>query len=177
MPAPEVISFLRAYEWTPATASNKLAPIIEGTWFFKALLPLLMYRPLEEEAALTHLGESASAGPEYKRNLQILIEYMIAAGLVQREGNQLKLGRQSASPSPENQTARAEPSKPTDSDASAKNRVSTVFAKTTEGAVHFNVSVKVDMEEFAGWQADRIAAFFSGIAEVLKAKANVESET
>ena len=32
--------------------------------------------------------------------------------------------------------------------------------------VQFDVSVRVDMKEFAGWKPDRIAAFFSGIAQV-----------
>jgi hypothetical protein len=32
------------------------------------------------------------------------------------------------------------------------------------------------MAEFAGWKPERITAFFNGIAEVLKAKANVEKE-
>lgn len=41
---------------------------------------------------------------------------------------------------------------------------------STEGVVQFHVSVKVDMAEFAHWQADRIAAFFNGIAAVLAAK-------
>src|SRR5260370_14916956 len=33
IPAPEVMSFLRAYEWSPETAFTKLVPIISKTWF------------------------------------------------------------------------------------------------------------------------------------------------
>jgi hypothetical protein len=40
--------------------------------------------------------------------------------------------------------------------------------------VQFHVSVKVDMAEFAGWSADRITAFFGGIAQVLAAKGTLE---
>ena len=43
-----------------------------------------------------------------------------------------------------------------------------------EGAMRFNVSFTVDMAEMANWRADRIAAFFAGIAQVLAAKAEVE---
>ena len=32
------------------------------------------------------------------------------------------------------------------------------------------------MAEFAGWQPERISAFFSGVAQVLAAKGNVEKE-
>ena len=42
--------------------------------------------------------------------------------------------------------------------------------------MQFHVSVRVDMKEFSGWQPDRIAAFFGGIAQVLAAKGTVEKE-
>ena len=42
------------------------------------------------------------------------------------------------------------------------------------GTVNFNVSVRVEMTEFATWKPERIAAFFNGMAQVLAAKANVE---
>jgi hypothetical protein len=44
------------------------------------------------------------------------------------------------------------------------------------GGVQFGVNVSVDMAEMAGWEPARIAAFFSGIAEVLSAKKGVEPE-
>ena len=44
----------------------------------------------------------------------------------------------------------------------------------TEGTIQFHVSVRVDMTEFAGWKADRITAFFGGIAQVLAAKGDLE---
>ena len=42
--------------------------------------------------------------------------------------------------------------------------------------MQFNVSVKVNMQEFAGWQAERVTAFFNGIAQVLAAKGALEKE-
>ena len=38
------------------------------------------------------------------------------------------------------------------------------------------MSVNVTMSEMSGWQADRIAALFAGVAQVLAAKGNVEQE-
>lgn len=176
-PAAEVISFLRAFEWNPETASYKLAPIIERSWFFEAIRPRLSFSPQDEQSILDVLAETAAASPDYKKNLQMLIEFTVQAGLVQREGNQLKLAKPSTASldSPQNGGGKApEVSVP---DQPSKNKiVTTAFAKTAEGAVHFNVSVRVEMAEFAGWQPDRITAFFNGIAEVLKAKANVEEE-
>lgn len=51
------------------------------------------------------------------------------------------------------------------------------FSAPTEGVVQFHVSVKVDMNEFEGWQPERIAAFFGGIAQVLSAKGAIERST
>ena len=45
-----------------------------------------------------------------------------------------------------------------------------------EGAVSFQVGIQVDMQELRGWEADRIAAFFSGIAQVLAAKGGLERD-
>ena len=54
--------------------------------------------------------------------------------------------------------------------------IATTFSTPVEGIVQFNVSVKVNMQEFAGWQPDRVAAFFNGIAQVLAAKGAIEKE-
>jgi hypothetical protein len=178
MPAQEVLSFLRAYEWNRDTAAHKMGPIVENSWFFTTVKSRLEFGPQEEEEVIQMLGETASASQEYRKGLRTLVEYMIAVGLVQRDGSQLRLSRTTsavpasgdASP-PKTETAKSI------NDSETKNRiVSTAFSKTAEGAVHFNVSVRVDMEQFAGWQPERIAAFFAGIAEVLKAKAGVETE-
>jgi hypothetical protein len=177
MPAAEVVSFLRAYEWNRETASHKLAPIIRETWFSKTLLPRLSYGPLEEDSAITALAEEASAGPEYRKQLGILIEYAIAAGLVERDGTQIRLMRAStAVAATTSASPRAESSKGSDHAPEPKNRVLTAFTQSAEGAVHFNVSVRVDMAEFAGWQPERITAFFNGIAAVLAAKAKIEED-
>jgi hypothetical protein len=53
-------------------------------------------------------------------------------------------------------------------------RVTTAFSQMAQGAMRFNVSFDVDMSEMASWRADRIAAFFNGLAQVLAAKAEVE---
>jgi hypothetical protein len=182
MPAPEVVSFLRAHEWNPESSSQKLSPVVEKSWFFQAIKPRLSFNATPEDAVIDKLAEAATAPPEYKRNLQMLIEFAVAAGLLQRDGNQLKLTKPStASPDSTQRGEGASNGKSSEiaaTDSQTKSKmVTTAFAKTAEGAVHFNVSVRVDMEEFAGWEPGRISAFFSGIAEVLKAKAGIEVES
>lgn len=178
IPCPEVMSFLRAYEWSPDTAAQKLAPVIASTWFAEELLSKLAYGPMTEDEAIQDLADAASAGPEYRGQLEILLSYLAAAGLIQRDGNQIKKGAVTmtaalTAPSestPPKQEAGAISQEPT---PAPKPVIATLFG-TTEGAVNFHVSVRVDMGEFANWKPERIAAFFGGIAQVLAAKAKVE---
>ena len=39
---------------------------------------------------------------------------------------------------------------------------------TSEGVIQFHVNIKVEMNELAGWQPERITAFLNGIARVLR---------
>src|SRR5437660_1062508 len=102
---------------------------------------------------------------------------MQAAGLVRRDGEQIRLAR--STPETSSQTPTAESPRSDipagTTEAHPKARVLTAFSRETEGAVNFNVSVRVNMQEFFwGWHADRISAFFAGIAKVLAAKAGIE---
>jgi hypothetical protein len=175
IPAPEVVGFLRAYEWDKETASHKLAPVFREAWFWKSLYPRLAYGAIEEDVAISVLAEASAAAPEYKKELRTIIDFLIAGGMVRREGSTIKLSskdipmeasapatRESAPPAPEPVPLRS----PGD--------VRTGFTASPAGAVSFNVNVNVDMAEFASWRPDRIQAFFRGIAEVLAAKADVE---
>ena len=94
--------------------------------------------------------------------------YLTAVGLVILENGTLRRARTNGQTET---TAKAEQVAPTQQKSAT---VATAFAAPTEGVVQFHVSVKVDMKEFAGWEPDRIASFFSGIAQVLAAKGNVE---
>lgn len=110
----------------------------------------------------------------------MLLDYLAAAGLVQRDGNQIKKGpvnvvNVSASIGPQTDAAPAK-QEPTSELPSTKVPLVPSLFGTTEGAVNFHVSVRVDMGEFANWKPDRIAAFFAGMAQVLAAKAKVEDE-
>jgi hypothetical protein len=178
MPAPEVLSFLLAFQWDPETAAHKMAPIVENAWFFTTLKPKLTFSPLAEDAVIATLAEQATAGPDYRKGLKTLVEYMIAVGLIQREGTDLKLATSRQAVPVSSDSSPPKPDGPRAvADAETKTRIiNTTFAKTAEGAVHFNVNVRIDMEEFKDWRPERIAAFFSGIAEVLKAKSGIETE-
>jgi hypothetical protein len=174
LPAQEVLSFLRAYEWNPDTASHKLSPVLKDTWFSNIILPRITFGPIEEEQAIALLADAASAGPDYRKQLRTILEFMALCGLIVREGGQIKLAKtNTAQESPAQ--AQAEPKPQNEAEPARKpGRNVTSVLQSTAGGVTFNVDVSVDMAEFATWRPERIQAFFRGIAEVLAAKADVE---
>lgn len=175
IPADAVFDFKRQHQWEPEKSSNKLAPIVGRLWFAEALMPRLSMSPISEDEAITILADKANAGPEYKTNLKILVDYVVAAGVAERENGQIKLVRRADVPPPAKQpeTGRIDPpAQPQDTPPATA--LSTGFVQPRPGALNFHVDVSVDLSEIAGWSADRITAFFSGVAMVLHAKGQLE---
>jgi hypothetical protein len=172
-PTMDVISYSRAFEWNPETAARKLAPMLEQSWFMTALWPSLKMRPMRVDEALTVLAEEAQAPPKYRPQLKTLLEYLEVAGLITSENGDIRLMKTASTPAdkPGEDGAPPKPSEGRDRENPAP-RSSTPYSlsQPTNGVVQFHVSVKVDMTEFAGWDAERISAFFAGIAQVLAAK-------
>ena len=177
IPAPEVFSFLRNYEWSPESAFTRLAPILNKTWFADVLLPNLSFRPMTTDEAIQLLADACTAGPDYRSQLRLLLDYLGNGGLIEWDGNQVRKGALSVTATTTtapNTDIPQTSSNPPPTASEPSKRVGPTFFGTTEGAVNFNVSVRVDMGEFANWKPERIAAFFNGMAQVLAAKADVE---
>jgi hypothetical protein len=180
IPAPEVLSFNHAFGWNPDSAAHKLAPLLEKSWFAQAILNKANFGELTEDEAIQDLSEAAGASPEKRSQLQILLAYLSAAGLIVQENGRVRaptrIERQSSISA--NGSGQREPQSDVKDEGEVmihrSSTVATSFAVPTEGTVRFNVSVCVDMAEFKGWEASRIGAFFAGIAQVLAAKAAVE---
>jgi hypothetical protein len=173
VPSEHVVNYQRAYEWNKETASHKLAPVIAETWFAKALMPKLTFRSMDESEAVATLAEAAAAGPDYRLQLKVCVEYMVAAGLAERDGNTLKARAASGAATNGGPMPQQELKEPPLSKTAA---IATTFSTPAEGIVQFNISVKVNAQDFAGWSPDRITAFFGGIAQVLAAKGALERE-
>jgi hypothetical protein len=173
VPSPEVVDFTHANEWSPETAAHRLAPVIAKSWFATTLLPKLRFGSMTDDAAIHELALVAKAAPAYRGQLDSLLEYMAAAGIVSREANQIRLAKV-----PQTEQQVEKPSQQTPQEHSQRQAttasIGTSFSGSGAGVVQFNISVKVDMTEFAGWAPDRISAFFSGIAQVLAAKGSIE---
>jgi hypothetical protein len=186
IPAPESIAFSRAYEWDKERAAHKLAPLIAKTWFAIRLLPQLSYDRLAEAEAIQDLATEAGATKEYRNEVRSLIDYMEAVGLIVREGDFLKLVKNVSAhappPPPAEKPAEQPATASTEKDRAPAQEpprsvgVATAFTQSAGGVIQFNISVKLDIQEFSTWQPENIAAFFSGMAAVLAAKAAVEKE-
>lgn len=98
-PSDEVADYAQAYEWDSEKAAHKLAPIFRKAWFGTALIPKLTFRALAKDEAITFLANEAKAPKEYKTNLEIVIEYLRAAGVVQSDGSTITLGPNAKDPS------------------------------------------------------------------------------
>lgn len=174
IPCVEVVQFLAQYEWDRKTAGYKLAPKLRESWFAEALLPRISFEPIDEKDAVNLLAEAANAGPEYEKELRIIIDFLVAGGILQKDGTQVKKLGKSVSPDSPVTLPGAEGDKSTDAGGRAVQVSTSYSAQSPAGGVDFNITVHVDMKEFGTWQPDRISSFFGGIAQVLAAKANVE---
>jgi hypothetical protein len=174
VPSAEVVAFGRAYQWDPATASYKLAPAIEATWFAQAILSTLRMRAMEDREAVTAIAEAAAAGPGHKSQIEVCLDYMESAGIITREGRQITLRRTAGAPTRDEDGATAPSAREPKESQPRATASATGFGPTTEGMIQFDVNVRVRMSEMSGWSADRISAFFAGVAQVLAAKGQTD---
>ena len=174
IPSSEAVAYLRAMEWSPDTASHKLAPCIKDSWFGQALFPKLAFRQMSVDHAIQTIADAADAGVEYRNQIRVLLDYSIAAGLAQREGDQVKQARPEFGQAPDSLSLGDKIKEAETSPQPKKEAVTTAFAQSPEGAISFHISVRVNMEELSTWEPTRISSFFAGIAQMLAAKAKVE---
>lgn len=167
VPAEEVTSFAAAHDWGPDVAFHRCAPIATRTWMFTALEAKLRFSPLGRHVAITELSVVSAAGPTFRTHLEMAIEFLVTAGVVVADGDQLRLPRAGS----EQKQAQHEPSKDHSSPPQGKPKSDVNDA----GALKFNIGINVDMAELATWSPERITAFFSGMAQVIAAKAKMEA--
>jgi hypothetical protein len=90
VPSAEAMAYYKAFEWDKATAGEKLRPVFERAWCSEALVPRLKFRPYDEREALAVLAEASNAGKDNEDRLAALLELMVTAGVVVRDGNLIK---------------------------------------------------------------------------------------
>lgn len=155
-------------------ATHKLAPILSTSWFGERLLQKVQFRSMSIDEAIADLAEGAAAGPDYRDQLRLLLNFLDAAGLVSLDDNRVT-ARATPRQDPAAPAVEAAPE-----DLSPRReqqpKVATSFVQPTEGVIKFHVAVAVDMAEMGTWKPERISAFFGGVAQVLAAKGAIEQE-
>lgn len=174
-PVKAVHDFSQAYSWDKDTAAHKLAPVLRTSWGYEALKPRLDYQAtIHENEAIRLLAEACGASPDYRPQLLLVIAYLEAAGLVARDGANIRRVADSAQPAGPTLSAADAPPAGERSSGAAASRLSGGGTSTSsgrpEGQIRFAVSVNIDVAELRGWSPDRIAKLFSGISDVLAAK-------
>lgn len=167
MPSAAVLEFARAYKWSPDRAAEKLQPVLATAWFTRALQPKLQMREMTVAEAVEELADRSGATPDYKSNLSMILEYMEWVGLIQREADRISWVWRDSQAATEEQRMPSpqEPAPPREEPPPRDDR-----SPGSPGTISFNVNVSVDMAELSGWSAERITAFFAGVAQVLAAQ-------
>jgi hypothetical protein len=176
IPSQAVHDFALAHQWDATTAPRKLASVLRDSWAFKAIEPRLRFSPaIHENEAIAQLVEACGATPDYRPQLLIVLQFLEAAGLVERDGRMLRRTDLQAPPTSTAVGGGAAESPPAEKPAGAlTGRAGGAGASTNsgrpEGQIRFAVSVTIDVAELRGWTPDRISRLFSGISDVLAAK-------
>lgn len=158
----------RRLNWADQDALHALAPGFEQTWFAQTLTSRLKVRgsmPANEAASV--LASEAAASPDYRPQIRVMIDWLVAVGILERDGENLKLAPK-AHTKPAHVAAQPQP-KPLAEKPPEK-------AQQNDGAgnISLNVSISVPVTELKGWTPDRIQAFFTGLAQVVSAKGGAE---
>lgn len=181
VPVPEVVSFERAWQFNADTAGQKLAPALRRSWAGMALVPKLAARPMSDEEAIGELAEACSGGPEQRAQLRTLLDYLVLAALVEREGGMVRQGRLARDDGQASRTEDTSMIAPVVNQTGQPGtmRVATTFAGASgaAGGINLAVNINVDMTEMGNWPPQVVTAFMTGLAQVITAKAAAEAST
>jgi len=178
VPTLPVLEYNRQYSWNQDTAAQKLSPIIVKSWFGQALVHRLQFRSMSEDDAIETLAGECMAGPQARPQLRMLLDYCEAGDILERANGQVTqrpFPRDTPQPSvtlpPITEEVRNEKPHPAaDAPARAKPFAGVAPTPNQDGSINLNIGLQVSLAEMKDWPADRIAAFFAGIAQVLAAK-------
>ncbi len=151
LPSPEVLNFAQAYEWDAEGASRELGPVMERSWFGDTLLPRLGFAALSEKEALRIIDAAAEAGPKYEPQLRIILDYLEAGGLIERDDGKVRTA-------PRHEHSQSKP--PTDDEATKDaERQSKVSPVVSEGSRSLPLLIQGLLQELPRESAwDRQAA-------------------
>jgi hypothetical protein len=86
-PTDVVFEFDQAFDWNKERAPGKLATVFMDSWIGRALMPKLSMKSASVDDVLEFLAEECSAPVDYRDGVRLLLDYMVAVGLVFIENN------------------------------------------------------------------------------------------
>lgn len=171
IPSQAVHEFALAHEWDRKLSAAKLGPVLRESWAYVALLPALRYSPsITQNEAVRLLAEACGATPDYRTQLLLVLQYLEAAGLLFRDGQNLRRGEITVTVDPGGSGEVAPVLAPEKPVSASRVGGGSGSGGRPEGAIRFAVSVNIDLAEMRGWSPDRIAKLFEGISKVIAAK-------
>ena len=170
IPSDEVFNYKQALDWDKETAGHSLAPILRKTWFADVLSKRLSFESLPEQKVIQILAEEASASKKYKSLFVMLLDYLQFAGIIKREKDMVHIMKENSL------QQKRPPPEPIPEKTPNKQPHIVQAPSLSESGVSFSVDIRVGMDELAGWSADRISAFFDGLAKVISAKGGLKPD-
>lgn len=158
IPSRAVIDYTLAQnEWQDPNAGLKLAADLEKTWFSDKLRIALQAKgKLSLPDALQLLGEGAGVSKEYEPQLRTLIEYAKIAGLVQEDGDGLRLrGKSGASSGAGAAPAVAQRNRSVSGSSDGGGGAT----GGGSGGINVNLNLSVTMADMAGWDVEKVKEF------------------
>jgi len=177
--AKELNEYYIAEDLGEANAFYRLAPVFEKTWFAKSVLPKIQLRSISEQEAITAVGITSSyTGKEYIGRLKMLLLYMRDVGLIEIDGGRISLKSQSNKPE-EDEMEHPKVLTVTESNVAKSQPIITQTPRNSYDnftGIQLDFSIKVESSEISKWSPERITAFFSGLAQVMAAKATLDQQ-
>jgi hypothetical protein len=174
-PSADVIAFARAFEWNADTAGEKLAPTLEASWLGSALLRKIRFRTHTKQEALALLAEASGASASHRGQLEDILVLLELAALIVIDGDSVRAGKMMQAGGAAVAPA---PAVPETTQSVAPKVVEATASTSRSQAGHvlsFDISLSVTMAEITLLPADKIAAFFNGVAAVVAVQAQIEA--
>lgn len=86
-PTDAVFAYDQACEWGGERPASKLAAVFASSWFGRSLLAKLSLKSMSLSESLAFLAEECRAPPEFKPNVQLLLDYLEVVGLITIDAN------------------------------------------------------------------------------------------
>lgn len=171
VPAPAVFDFHRSWEWGPDKAAHALAPVVRESWVWTALAGRLSFKTLTDDDVIRVLADEVEAGPNCRQPLSLIIELLLAVGLVVRDPNGSIRRAPNVDQSHTSHAPKEEHQRP--KEPAAAPAVSPQSAPANAMSLTMSLTVPMDQISRLG-DAKRVQDFFAEWAALVNAKAAIE---